>query len=1497
MLRGYLHHAWIGVRHWLDLDAHGILFTEGVAELDHDLSGRGEEPSQSADVGLAVPAPHSADAVRAFASALLERPADAPGPALFSTTTPSVADGLFAEWTKEGGDRAVIERELRGVVGSELAARLDERSLWSALVDGLRWTRASATEAELRQEIAERVAKHVDGTGDERGAMMADRLLAALFEKGVHPVAGLRAVTRSDIDAVLAMPIAELQAWHEGRRREHLAAVGRAAAGHPLGVHRALDEVGQEGEDAAVAELLDTGARDAAASPSLARIVDAAAEVVPFDDRRRDRELETLERLCAHADSVRVLVVTGAAGSGKTRLMVEWTARCREMSAPSLAWHAGFLKPGVDAAGLDTLFKTKRPTLIVVDDAPLRRADVLALLTRAASSNDRPSTGAPLRIVLVERNAGTNWEAVKRETGLAAPGAVHASEMPLRPFAARPAERRRRFESALPHVRGALESRGHAVQEAPAAPPLDDVAYKRPLFLHLAALAQLMGEEPAKPEALVDWILRREEACWRTEAEGFGWTAETRPEATSWFASALAGVALLGTRSAPDALREIVARATGLAPDAEDVGRLTEALGRLYDGRGLPRTLAEALTSKAVRADGALLDRCLAGASEEEVVDALIVLARDAERQHDDVILRHALAEADADRILAALSAARTGDVSVPLERVLCALVEERPEIVDVICDALPKDSASLTKLAIAALTRRIDRGDATGSELASLEARLAVHLWHDKQGDRSLELTERAVGRLTAAGESVENGFELGVMLAAHCSELHAASRSKEARPFGERAVELLEAEVKKGTADAKHELAKACSAVGTCFSGEEASSEAARRFLERSIEVRRELVAGEGEPRAARELAQSLNSYAHHLRPQEAAIAVAQEAVSLAAGLAEADPGAFRQYKAQYLNTESVCCRVFAGNSKDRAPHLERALQAADESVAIRRELVAADESHRPYLAQSLNNLGRAKMALGDLDGALQVHQQALDIWKGKGAENDPEHARRLSDAHAQIASCKRKQGDFADALRHLDRAIGTAARQKGGGGAQRSRVGRLKSERWKLKQRMERDAWEAAERACPVGSTVRGRVRNLTDYGAFVEVHGVDGLLHKTDMSWTKRVTHPSHVVQKGQEVEVKVLRLDKENMRISLGLKQLTEDPWEREIPRRFRVGAEVDGVVLRRTEDAVVEACDGTRTESKEAARTLKCQRWKVEWREGGTVWGHVSAKSYDAVIAERERQLGFARQHARFFDEPFDERYADASEPICDTCAPDKPVGRWGSGQKFGDSRARAAIEAAETDLGAFDKAMAEHLPRLKDVARLSRETGVDKAAREHAKQMRLGMLGLAKARLALDNAMVLSSEKAAKDVQRSITERTKGLAASYADLVTAVGKEVGKAHGGKYLEDNTQGPTRPYLFVEFEGSKVTGTYIVGGARSTWFTGEVAIDGGITGRSLVAPENGKLTCAEHSEECGFVYVPAVLRFSERKDPDQKSHEAAELWFQQSKWVLAKPFSR
>ncbi|MDC1284824.1 30S ribosomal protein S1, partial [Gammaproteobacteria bacterium] len=93
---------------------------------------------------------------------------------------------------------------------------------------------------------------------------------------------------------------------------------------------------------------------------------------------------------------------------------------------------------------------------------------------------------------------------------------------------------------------------------------------------------------------------------------------------------------------------------------------------------------------------------------------------------------------------------------------------------------------------------------------------------------------------------------------------------------------------------------------------------------------------------------------------------------------------------------------------------------------------------------------------------------------------------------------------------------------------------------------------------------GSVVKGIVKNLTDYGAFLDLGGVDGLLHITDMAW-KRVKHPSEIVSIGDEIEVKVLKFDKEKTRVSLGLKQLGSDPWA-DLVRRFPEGARVFGKV-------------------------------------------------------------------------------------------------------------------------------------------------------------------------------------------------------------------------------------------------------------------------------------------------------------------------------------------
>ena len=110
-----------------------------------------------------------------------------------------------------------------------------------------------------------------------------------------------------------------------------------------------------------------------------------------------------------------------------------------------------------------------------------------------------------------------------------------------------------------------------------------------------------------------------------------------------------------------------------------------------------------------------------------------------------------------------------------------------------------------------------------------------------------------------------------------------------------------------------------------------------------------------------------------------------------------------------------------------------------------------------------------------------------------------------------------------------------------------------------------------WDKVAERYPPGTMVKGTVRNLTNYGAFIEIEeGIDGLLHVSDMSWTRKISHPSEVVEKGQTIECKVLSVDQQRRRIALGLKQLEEDPWATDIPSKYQPGQLVTGTVTKIT---------------------------------------------------------------------------------------------------------------------------------------------------------------------------------------------------------------------------------------------------------------------------------------------------------------------------------------
>jgi len=113
-------------------------------------------------------------------------------------------------------------------------------------------------------------------------------------------------------------------------------------------------------------------------------------------------------------------------------------------------------------------------------------------------------------------------------------------------------------------------------------------------------------------------------------------------------------------------------------------------------------------------------------------------------------------------------------------------------------------------------------------------------------------------------------------------------------------------------------------------------------------------------------------------------------------------------------------------------------------------------------------------------------------------------------------------------------------------------------------------EKNPWEGVDEKYPVGSTVKAEIRNLTNYGAFVELEpGIDGLIHISDLSWIKKVSHPSEVLNKGDSVEASILSVDQESKKITLGIKQLSSNPWE-SIEKSLPIGTVVTGVVTKIT---------------------------------------------------------------------------------------------------------------------------------------------------------------------------------------------------------------------------------------------------------------------------------------------------------------------------------------
>jgi small subunit ribosomal protein S1 len=193
----------------------------------------------------------------------------------------------------------------------------------------------------------------------------------------------------------------------------------------------------------------------------------------------------------------------------------------------------------------------------------------------------------------------------------------------------------------------------------------------------------------------------------------------------------------------------------------------------------------------------------------------------------------------------------------------------------------------------------------------------------------------------------------------------------------------------------------------------------------------------------------------------------------------------------------------------------------------------------------------------------------------------------------------------------------------------------------------KQLEANPWDIVEQQYPVGSIVKGQVRNITDFGIFVGIdEGIDGLVHISDLSWSQRVRHPSDRFKKGDTVEARVLAIDKENERFSLGIKQLTEDPWYT-VHSRYFLGQVIEGPVVHRTDFGVfVEIEEGIEGLVHVSELNVEGDDWQEKYPEGQKIRAEViHIDSHDRKISlsqkgAEERAAGDVEDYRRRQGDP-----------------------------------------------------------------------------------------------------------------------------------------------------------------------------------------------------------------------------------------------------------------
>jgi glycosyltransferase involved in cell wall biosynthesis/tetratricopeptide (TPR) repeat protein len=705
-------------------------------------------------------------------------------------------------------------------------------------------------------------------------------------------------------------------------------------------------------------------------------------------DSARDPDVEKLNAWLDDSEyPLAVRLIIGPGGQGKTRLALELCRRRRTMG-----WKAGLLESSLEPSAIPaawlTLLEYQQPLFIVIDYAETRQPTLLALLNSAL----RKPSESPIRVLLLARDGGEWWENLpSKDPHCEALLIGYATTGPLQlpPLYPTSNDRRVAYHRALSAFAKNLEVTVPAIE-----PDLSGEHFERPLFVQIAALLALYGEQPTTAQGLTRTLLNHERRYWRGILARFDW-----PEPDRRAEQLLALTTLSGGFVTPKVAEPYWLTAKGNVITTPEFNSLFRELAALYPGtQGLqalrPDLLGEALVAQALlRTDGmSLLDAVLTSSATHLIRrNALTLVARISTQRLElqeifvEVIARH-FAHCCADII--AVSKETTSNLPALAEFAFARLTSAvKNQAAGLLAPLLSEESVQLGRLSCVVAEHRAEKSREKAREKGGKQSRVAdyarallVHAIHlnriglySKACEKDREALE-LFRRFPAADiHRIESDY--AALLTNFSYHLSQIGKYQEALPLAAESVEIYQRIAKKNLNLFEPELAAALGNYSSRLDDADLNDDAREQAL-KGLEIYKRLSQKSPE-RFQPQVAVSLSNYANRLSDaglNVEALAHARQALEIHERLMETNPDRFEPHLARSLNNY--------GSLLAETGAYDDALELVRKSMEIRQRLVQKNpDRFEPDLVVSLSNYAHRLSEVGQIEYALEQARQALE------------------------------------------------------------------------------------------------------------------------------------------------------------------------------------------------------------------------------------------------------------------------------------------------------------------------------------------------------------------------------------------------------------------------------------------------------------------------------------------------------------------------------------